>query len=275
MTVYIDLLFSINLIINYLLLLLSSKAVKLHPRRRRILLGAAVGASGAFSIFLPVPNSQLFATLLDIAYKITLCVLMTVCTHGIRQKRVFVRALCSFVLISFACAGTTMFLILTLKPSGATVTMNSIYFNISPLTLIVCVSISYLLLKLIERLSSRIKIAGNTYQIKVTVGDSIINCNGLLDTGSAPTDIYTGDPVIVLSPDLITENIENLRGYRCIPFQSLGKGHGILPAFRPDKVEIKLENRVITYESITVARAEKPFDNGYHALLPTDITSRF
>ena len=275
MTVYIDLLFSINLIINYLLLLLSSKAVKLHPKRRRILLGALLGAFGAFSIFLPTPNSQALASALDIVYKITLCVLMTACTHGMRQKRVFVRALCSFVLISFACAGVTLSLILTLKPAGATATMNSIYINISPLNLIICVTASYLILKLIERLSSRIKVTNDTYQIKVTYDNNIINCKGLLDTGSSLKDIYNGDPVIVLSPDLLPDNIENLRGYRCIPFQSLGASNGILPAFRPEKCEIEAGGKTITYTNITIAKAQKPFDNGYSAILPTDITAKF
>ena len=274
MTVFVDLLIGTNLIINYSILHLSAKAVKLHPRRRRLLLGAIIGSIGSLSIFLPTPNSALLSTIFDLLIKIVLCISITASVYLPCDRRVFTRATFSFLLMSLALVGTTLALVLTINPIGTIATFNGVYFDISPLTLILFTTISYLILMVIDKMSSRIKTDGGTYTISIELPNTSIQCTALLDTGCDLTDVYTGDPVIVVAPDIIQNPIEQLNGYRCIPFKSLGRQSGMLEAFRPDCVTLDVKGRKIKYEQITVAKSTEPFGNGCGALLPNGILTK-
>ena len=53
MVIYIDVLLALNLFVNYFLLLCSSILMHRQTRRRRLLLGALIGSSFSFLIFLP------------------------------------------------------------------------------------------------------------------------------------------------------------------------------------------------------------------------------
>lgn len=271
MTVYIDLLFCLNLIINYFLLMLSAGAVRLKIKRRRLLLGAAIGAIGSFAIFLPEPQSELLGSFISVLLKCLLCAVICVCVCGVRQRRVLMRFGCAFLLMSFALGGAVLALSLVFGQDKILSTPSGVYFDISPIMLILFTAISYVLLKLIERLCSRVKADKIEGNLTVITGGKMLTCRAVLDTGCTLHDVYTGDPVVVIAPDFIDRPIEQMKGYRCLPFCSVGCENGVIKAFRPDKVRISLGSKSADYDNITVAVAEKPFDNGFSALLPSDI----
>ena len=55
MTVYADILFATNLVVNYLLLALSTQLVRQNPKRLRLLISAVVGAIGSFEMLFQLP----------------------------------------------------------------------------------------------------------------------------------------------------------------------------------------------------------------------------
>lgn len=262
------------MIINYFLLILACGTLRLKPRRLRLLLGAAIGAVGSFELLLPAPDTAWLAAVMSVLYKCLLCLIISAAVVGLRQKRVFVRFVCAFLLFSFAFAGVIFSLILVFEPSGVAATAGSVYFDISPLTLIIFTAVSYVILKLIERICSRVRPAKQTGQLTVGIGDTVISCRAALDTGSSLRDVYNGAPVVILTPELLHAPIEQLKGYRCIPFSSLGCESGILKAFRPDFVRLDMGGESIEYDNITVACAEHSLENGFGALLPTDMLTK-
>ena len=104
------------------------------------------------------------------------------------------------------------------------------------------------------------------YDVDLTIDKACIHTRGLVDTGNCLFDPITGKPVIVIELKLIKECIttnlyedlrkviklengsyqisnENVTKIRLIPFQSIGKKRGILPAIVLDEIDIYKESQ--------------------------------
>ena len=91
----------------------------------------------------------------------------------------------------------------------------------------------------------------NFAHITIVANGKTVNLKALVDTGNLLKDPFSGKSVMIaelnsLSP-LFGANVQNLvmqgdeyenlpHGFRLIPFSSIGKQNGLIPAFCPDKV---------------------------------------
>ena len=246
--VYIDSLFALNFILNYLLLLLSAKLAGRPFKRLRLALGAAAGA--LYAALTVLPGLEWTAALW---LKIGVTLPVAAAAHGL--KRGFARFLLLFWLSGFLLAGIALALGLMF---GGTP-----YIHISVRALLLTAAASYcvltLALKGIARYGgARSKIVSVTVEYRgrrVTFG-------ALVDTGHTLTDPMTGSGVLIadtqcLSPLLpadagallksvkdpleLVEQIPLVDGslrLRLIPYQSIGTARGWLAAFKPDRVYI-------------------------------------
>ena len=169
MTLYVDLLFFLNLFVNYLLLRLTGFAVSRRPRLWRLLAAAAVGALGAFYILLPVKVVPALSVVVEFFYKLLLCGAITLICFGFGSLRRFLKAASAFLLLSFALAGILLCGMLLFRPAGMLVSGSAVYFQISPLVLVISTIVCYLLLRLLERLSARIRMSGHHYQVTIVL----------------------------------------------------------------------------------------------------------
>src|SRR5659263_672773 len=96
MVVYIDILFAVNLILNYFILLAVSILLKRKDKRLRILAGAAFGALYSLFIFYP----QL-TYLYSIFVKIIASVIIVLITFKCSNIKTFAKLIMFFYLISF------------------------------------------------------------------------------------------------------------------------------------------------------------------------------
>ncbi len=117
------------------------------------------------------------------------------------------------------------------------------------------------------------------YPVKVFYKDSNVGFTALLDTGNTLNDPVSQTPVIVAEYGAVQSFLpEGLKSafqhqqetdlpailaylhedasfcgrIRMIPFASLGKAHGLLLGFRPDKVEIQKEGNTVTLQNVIV-----------------------
>lgn len=132
------------------------------------------------------------------------------------------------------------------------------------------------------------------YSIQILWDGNQLQLNALLDTGNRLCDPLTKVPVVIvelqqikkLLPDEVLSWIENVQGgnfsinwklpvfweerMRVLPFNSLGKEHGLLIGFRPDLVKVRQKDREIVSRNVVVGLLNQSLsrEGAFQALIP-------
>lgn len=241
--IYVDTMFMINLIINYLVLLASAKLCALQVKRFRLALSAALG--GVYSVLtLFVPFCQ------QPVMKVTVGILMAMMAFGGRKN--FLRITLVVFGVSAAFAG--LIYGLTLMTGGDT--SGSGYIFVSFRMLILSFGISYFVISFFFKRMARV--SSETVDILVEYNDKSSRLTALKDTGHSLTDPITGRPVVIVGIETIRPLFEKSvltalekpatialaelgeQGYsfRLIPYSAVGVENGMLLAFKPDCLRI-------------------------------------
>ena len=250
--IYIDILFLINFIINYLILFASGKIQSAVIRRWRLLCGSFIGAVYAVASFFPEMEflSALFS-------KLATSSLMVLISFG---WTFFIKKLLVFLLTSLAFGGVVF--ASTFLGSGTLVEMNNgIYYLHISAPFLLCVSIiSYILFSLVfNRSASRAdrKIS----RITIFSGGATVNANALHDTGNSLRDPKTNAPVIISdysvlrdafppqvrdildreNPESFSLALDRISAYgmfKLLPYKTVSAPFSLMLAYKPDKVLI-------------------------------------
>jgi stage II sporulation protein GA (sporulation sigma-E factor processing peptidase) len=277
-TVYIDTLFALNGIVNYLLLLAAARMADRPVRRWRLAAGAALGGLYAVAVF--VPSLRFLAAFPG---KAAAGLLMALTACGGRPWGRFWRYLLVFLGVSFALGGCVLALgYLTgreASPGGVPA------LPISLPTLLAGAGVSYLIFALVFRRAAR---HGGTARDIVTVrldwGGREVELSALWDTGNTLTDPLTGAPGMVADcergrdllpapaallldkaalrrPEHLLPLLHELglaARFRLIPYRAVGVECAFLLAFRPDSVQVGGKRR----PGMLVALSPNPLSDG-------------
>jgi len=271
--IYIDSLFILNFILNYLLLLLSARLTGAPFKRWRLGAGAALGAGYAVMTVLP-PFTWTGAVLVKIAMTLPI----VIAARGIRRG--FGRFLALFWLTSFLLAGIVLGL--GLMTSGTP------YVHVSAEALLLTASAAYFILYVALKGITRFGgLKSKLIPVEITFRGRHVGFNALADTGHTLTDPMTGQGVLIAdrecllplmpgevrallsatnNPIELVEQIPFIDGgmfFRLIPYQAIGVQHGWLAAFRPDSVIINGEKK----DKMLVAFSTLSNDRAYRALV--------
>ena len=107
MTIYLDLVFLLNLFFDFLLLLTVNNTLRRNASLKRIFLGSLIGSLTILLLFLPMPNTFLFL------FKIIVSVFMVVISFGLKDKAYFIANLTYFYMTSTVLGGFMYFLCLS------------------------------------------------------------------------------------------------------------------------------------------------------------------
>lgn len=255
--IYVDILLSVNLFINYFVLLAASRFLKLPIKRRRIFYGALLGAAYSLYIFVPVKSP-----LLSVPIKLLMAATLVLLSFGPNSLRLFWKELACFFSINFAFAGLMFALWYFAAPPGLSMNNGVVYFDISPLLLIGMTLFCYLVIRIIHRLTGREQPKGDTCEVTITLGEREAVLHAKVDTGNELKEPFSGLPVVVtdnkgvaqLLPEALRPLFETsgaglpqdafpdaaASGVSCrmIPCRT-ASGEGVLPAFRPDRVVVR------------------------------------
>ncbi|MBQ7255556.1 MAG: sigma-E processing peptidase SpoIIGA [Oscillospiraceae bacterium] len=270
MTVYGDILFTVNAVPDFLLLLLGAKLCGYPLRRWRAALAAALGGLYAVAVVLPVPLffRSVFGRML--------CFLaMAAIAYGVRPRALRPAAL--MILCGAALAGIVYAIVQSEVLELVTLRGESIY-PISARMLILLAGVFYLAAALLAAGAMR---HGSREQtaIRITLGNRTVSVTALRDTGNTLSDPLTGEPVIVLAPQRGRELLgaelpgEDAAAWiashpslkaRLVPYRAVGVQRGFLAAI-PCRVKIgeKKEHTAL------VAVSPTPVSDGgsYEALI--------
>lgn len=237
MTVYVDLVFLINFIMDFYILSGVKFLLKLDTKIIRILFGSLIGTLSLFLLFF-----HLSIFLLNL-FKIIISLLMVLVTFG---KYKFLNRLFYLYVISIFLGGS-IYLIndaLGYEVSGLLFINNGYSINLIIL-LIISPIIIYLYIK--EFLKFKHKL-NTTYNVTIKINNKIINIEGFLDTGNKLIDPYFHRPIVLLSKKYI-----DLRGKKVlyVPFSSLNN-NGLLKCIIPEYILIDNEK----YDSVLIGISE-------------------
>lgn len=288
--VYVDVLVITNLIINYFLLHTVSKIMRLKTKRPRLILGAAAGAAYSLVIFLPMLSFTYSS-----AMKLILSVVIVLITFGFMRERRFFLTIFVFYAVNFAFAGIMFTLWLFFAPPGLMLNNGVVYFDISPLMLILLSTFAYMIIRLFSMLFSHRSPKNLEYDLFIFAENRGVTMKALMDTGNSLMDIFTETPVIIVNIEYIKKIIpESLKStfkamlnndtvshdftvdewgkrFRVIPFSTVS-GQGLLPAFKPDKIIISQSDKSYTLNDIYVAACNDSLANGqYGALINPEV----
>lgn len=250
-SVYIDVLFAVNFIINILLVEASGVITATYPTRLRVLLSSLLGALYAVCVFFPS-----LGILYTAAMKIAFSGLIVVCAFKIRNAKHFFALWGAFYAVSFifgGCVIAVMSMTSLGRRTGAIYSNGVIYLNLPWQALLASTLIAYVLTVIVGRIRKK-KIAQESVRrdMEIFISGKKLRVPAIIDTGNALFDPITGDPVIVCEYERIKEVfpemkagesvIENLSrcGIRArfVPYSSVGTDKGVMAAFKPDMVVI-------------------------------------
>ena len=269
--IYLDILLAVNFILDFFLLLATGKLCGALAGRWRVV--AASAAASLFSLVLLLPPLPMMIQLAIKVLGSAIPVFIGFQRGSLRQtaKRVF-----WFFLLNLLLAGAVFFWCIALSPTGIEQNNLAVYFNLSPITLILSVLAVYLSLCLLELIFGRPG-APPRVSLELQLGGGWVKTSAMLDTGLSIRDPLTGTSCLLLSyPQVRLQLAGSLRQelddyfdgktpayhsggrtLRLIPCRTAA-GQELLPAYRCEQCRVEYNGRKLTVQKAAAAFTPVP-----------------
>ncbi len=248
---YIDVFFLVNFMMDYLLLRLTGKMMKCSATHGRIIAGAAAGSLCTCAVMvIPGMNTFVRFVLLHAAGSIP----MVKIGLKIGWNRTFLRACVMLYISAFLAGGVMGYFRQYVR--GA-----SFFFALALAGYFVSLGIWDLVAYLAGRNAVRCK-------VRLIKGGREYLAEALVDTGNRLRDPVTGKPVSIISAKA-WETLE-AEGCRYIPYHSVGRPDGVLPAAALDKMCV-YEKTPVWLDRPIVAVCEDITADDYEMLVHPDL----
>lgn len=261
--VYIDIIFLINLMTNYVTLCSTAMITGVRKKNIRIWCAAALGGIYATLIFA-------FEQLNIIWAKLFVGALMIVVAFGYKKV---IRLFLTYFGVSAVFAGIAL-AISYLLGNGMESEVSFLYLGISS-------SISYLILLAVFKPLSYGVEEKRILPLEITHNGKSVKINALLDTGNTLKDPLTNMRAVVVNLSALEELFANHevdlikrlseeeailslpKIFRLIPYKTVERG-GFMLAFRPDKISINEKERELL---VAICKNEISDGGNYSALV--------
>lgn len=268
--VYADVLIFLNTLVDYFLLLATSQFTGEKVKAVRIVLAALLGGLSCVYIFLPNVS-----VILELTYKICVALLLTAVCFKFKGIKQYFKNVTIFFVMTCAYAGIMFALWLIFKPYGMVINNSVVYFNISPIILVVCSAGGYILFSILWHIFSKSSKFCDKCDITVYCNNKSITLKAIADTGNSIEDIFdTGEVIIADKTEVeqllnITANSDNpnlKRRYRVLPCSTV-TGYNMLEGYRTDKAIINYEGRLIPLKTPLLAISKVKLNDDYNAII--------
>lgn len=287
--VYADLTFLINLIMDFLILWVTTRFCRVPVSYRRLILAAFLG--GIYGIGNLLAALTIFYSLP--AKVIVSCLMLFIALRPANWQQ-FQKAFFIFYGVSFVAAGASMAAVF-LNPSFEEDGSGSF------LCLLVGIGAVLMAVFYGERyFSQTILPTLLKYQVRLRFNDQVCNGEGFLDTGNGLRDPLTHRPIVVAEYDFLRSCLpeelnramaddlsedERLEAFsrsswgsrlRLIPFSSLGKKNGLLIGLRCDEIGIKMGRQELLHKNLVVAIYPHKLsaEDNYQLLIPSEVVQK-
>jgi stage II sporulation protein GA (sporulation sigma-E factor processing peptidase) len=295
--IYLDVIFMENLVMNFIILKLTSKLARIPASYPRILLGAFVGALYV-AVMILFPDIKFYYSFIA---KFLLSLLIIALTFDFKKIGIFAKTLAMFYLCTFIFAGAS-FAFLYLNNTGGFIRNGVVYvlWESKWTTLLLAVLTTGIILRVIWDII-QVKLAKEKLlrNIKISFGARQIAVQALIDTGNSLHDPISNMPVVIVEylaiKEILPAEIQKIFSerntgdltklssllsgsswysrFRLIPFTSLGKENGMLIGFKPDFLEIQDNGECKEVRDVIVGIYNRALsrNDSYRALLSPEL----
>lgn len=259
--IYVDVLIAVNVFIDFMLISCTRKFLHIKIKYIRLILGSILG--GVLSLAALLPN---------IVFPINLFVdflgacLIVLVSFGITNIKTFIKRVAVYFSLAFSFCGIMLAIYTAFKPKGMAIYNDVVYFNISPILLIILTLICYYILYIFQRLTKG-ETGCDVCNIEVKINKNSYSFLAKVDTGCNLKEPFSGNYVIVAENVLIGNYIPSDEKSRIIPFDSLG-GSGMIRGFKPDAVKI---DGIQKDDSIYIGICNNTLNGDIKALIPAEL----
>lgn len=265
MVVYADVLIILNFIVDYFLLKATALITKDGTNLKRLLLASLLGGISSLYIFLP----SLFWGI-EILLKAAVSAVLTFVLFGFNNIRAFLKRMITLFSVTFSFAGAMIGVWYIFKPYGMVINNSVVYFNISPIFLILFSVAGYFISLLVRRIfppkSEREKLCG----LKLKLKGKTVAVTALIDTGNSLSNPFGDGEVIIADESValsLAENEEEIKNrFRAIPCSTVS-GTKLLDAIRCDSAEITLDNDTVRLLGPIVAISSTEIKGDFKAII--------
>lgn len=295
MTVYLDVVFAENVLMNYIIVFATGIVLKMDCKKWRILSGSVIGAVYTVVMYLniiPIYSSFIM--------KIVLSVVIVYVSFKPKSAKKLVKDLVIFYLVSFVFGGCVFALMYFLKPQMAQI-RNGVYVGAYPIKVaLIGGLVAFIVLQTSFKLvKTKLNKKDMVFEVQIFINEKSIIIKALLDTGNLLKDPITGFPVIVVEhrslytvlPEKVLNNLDKILGgdieelakdeefsktisrFRMIPFSSLGKQNGLLLGIKTDRVNIISDEKIDNVKNAIIGIYDKSFtkNGAYTAIFGMDM----
>ncbi|MBV4436009.1 sigma-E processing peptidase SpoIIGA [Clostridium tyrobutyricum] len=260
MIVFLDVLIFINMVVNFFLMYITAKTLRVKIKLRYMFLSSFLGAVYVITIIYPR-----FAMFSSLFFKILIAFILILITF--RNKKIIFnfKAFCIFIMYSMLLAGICMFI------QYNTSTYN--LYDFSYKWLLGSIMIVYILIdRLVIYIRDRKTLTTLIFNIDIILNNGSKKVKAFLDTGNELKEPATNLPVIIVEKSVFyNTNIENYDKFY-IPYRVVNGKRGKLTGFRPKAVKIDLGRDTEIREAIIAFCEDKLSEfSDYHALLPRGV----
>lgn len=260
-SVYIDVLLTVNVFVDFILILCTKKALCINASFKKMLLASLLGgAQSLIALLPPLPF------IVNIPIDILCAAAIVFCAFGKCPFKSFIKRTAVFLSLSFSFCGIMLFLYNAFRPKGMEVYNDIVYFNISPVLLIILTLVCYYILKLTKILTKGGGGSG-VCKVEIKVNGQSYFFSAKIDTGCSLIEPFSGDYVIVAEQNIFGDYVPDETKTRIIPFESLG-GNGIVKGFSPD--EVKIDGKEIG-KNIYIGICNDVLKGDVKAIIPYDL----
>lgn len=289
-TIYIDIVFFENLIMNSIIIYATSIILKLKPKMIRVVISSAIGS--IYAIITYVTELSIYTSIIS---KGILAIVMVYIAFNPQNMKNMWKQLVIFYLTSFVFGGVALYLIYFIKPQDVFI-KNGIFVGDYVLKAIFLGAIiAFIIIKIsIKFIKTKINAKDMFCKIKIKLNGKEIETKAMIDTGNLAKEPITNTPVVIVESSLlekvlpkeILNSIDNILAgkldgvkeeyisrLRCIPFSSLGKQNGMLLGIKADEiiVEKEEENKISKDVIIGVYERSLTKRGEYRALIGLEL----
>lgn len=290
MTIYLDIIFLENFILDLILLYAVGIETKSKIKFYRIIIASILGSIYAIILYI-VKNEFLYS----IVMKSMLSMVMVYVSFETKGFKDLLKKMLYFYLTSFVFGGGALALIYIVNTGKISIQNGQIQGSYTILTIMIGIIIAFITIIIAFRLKKN-KISKDDLMcnIEIKINNKEVKTKAMIDTGNLLKEPITNIPVIVVEhtllkkiiPNEILDNIDNILGgdlsgisesiknqyilkMKVLPFTSLGKQNGMLLGIKAQELKIEETNETKIIEKIIIGLYNKKISpkGEYHALI--------
>ena len=223
---YVDVLFLVNFMMDYFLLLLVKKMLRCTATHGSVFLGAALGSFlTCVIVVLPIP----YAFFKFVLFHMFVNTFMIRAGLKIKNMREFAKAYIMLYVGGFLLGGV-------LEALQQYVRAGSLFFAVA-------IGGYHVVSKLWDFIASVHRVNQYHCRVDLYLGEKQCQVMGIIDTGNGLRDPVSGKPVSILDKTVARQFLGNVKmsQVRYIPYHSIGKKEGVLLALTIDRMCIHKE----------------------------------